>query len=342
MAKRYSRYGVDDILDSVAAEHGLPARLFRTFAKIESGMRPWVQTGSYKGLFQLSNKEFRKHGSGDIWDPRENANAFANLLKANIRKWSKDMGRAPTESEMYLMHQQGSAGAKAHLANPDSPAWQSIRQYYGSDRIAKKAIWGNVPTQYKKAFGSVDNITSRQFVQMWADRVTGGAEDREVSLAQGGVPEMPSRGAWDMADNTRREPPQDDRIKFGGAPINAETGEPYENPPEAVAALQRRRASADARVASSSPQGAGEASAAGVSPNNTEWLDQAFGKPFGELYQNDATPQGGTVADLKLPDWLGLKEPKNTQLGQGILGKALGIPPQPPLFRQLFPGLYTG
>lgn len=261
MSKRYSRNGVADIIASVAAEHGLPANLMLQFAKIESGLRPWVQTGSYMGLFQLGKDEFRKHGDGSVWDPRENANAFANLLKANIRQWRKEMGRDPTESELYLMHQQGKAGAKAHLGNPDEVAWKNIRRYYGSDRIAKKAIWGNVPTQYKKTFGSVNNITSRQFTQMWADKV--GGDDRTVSASMTITPPEPNPGSWRQSEQylEHRDPPG----LTNGASADA----------KAVASYQEE----------------GETSAAGVSPKkqeepDTAWLDQAFGKPFGDLYKN--------------------------------------------------------
>ncbi len=49
----------------------------KTVAKIESGFNPKQRTGSYIGLFQISDYEFGKYGSGDIRDPRDNAVAAA-------------------------------------------------------------------------------------------------------------------------------------------------------------------------------------------------------------------------------------------------------------------------
>src|SRR3569833_48758 len=55
----------------------LDFRFMKAVAKIESGFDPKQRTGSYIGLFQLSNKEFEKYGSGDILNARDNAVAAA-------------------------------------------------------------------------------------------------------------------------------------------------------------------------------------------------------------------------------------------------------------------------
>ena len=39
---------------------------------------------------------------------------------------------------------------------------------------SKLAIWGNVPDQDKARFGSVDNITSQDFMNLWRAKVMGG------------------------------------------------------------------------------------------------------------------------------------------------------------------------
>lgn len=167
--------GIDAIIDNAARENGVDTNLLRTFAQIESGGRPSVQTGSYKGLFQLSNREFNNHGgSGDIFDPVANAQAGARKLKSESDQFKSQFGRAPTGPELYMIHQQGWGGAQQHWANPDQPAWQSMystaegRQK--GPRWAKQAIWGNVPDDVKRKFGSVDNMSSRDFTQMWADK----------------------------------------------------------------------------------------------------------------------------------------------------------------------------
>ena len=57
---------------------GLDFSFMRTVAKIESDFNPKQRTGSYVGLFQLSNAEFAKYGSGEITSPRDNAIAAAS------------------------------------------------------------------------------------------------------------------------------------------------------------------------------------------------------------------------------------------------------------------------
>src|SRR3569832_2332541 len=52
----------------------------KTVAMIESGFDPKQRTGSYIGLFQLSNKEFAMYGSGDILDLRDNTVAAALMF----------------------------------------------------------------------------------------------------------------------------------------------------------------------------------------------------------------------------------------------------------------------
>ena len=36
---------------------------------------------------------------------------------------------------------------------------------------AKKAIWGNIPNDIKKQYGSVDNVTSQDFMNIWKHKV---------------------------------------------------------------------------------------------------------------------------------------------------------------------------
>lgn len=174
---------IDDILRRESERTGVPIRTLRAFAKIESGGNPRVRTGSYKGLFQLSDSEFRKYGGrGDIYDPAENARAAANKLAAESATFQKKYGRAPTAADLYMIHQQGEGGAANHWANPDKPAWMNMYAT-GEGRKkganwARQAIWGNVPTDMRRKFGSVDNITSRQFLDMWGQKVERFGGDR--------------------------------------------------------------------------------------------------------------------------------------------------------------------
>lgn len=192
-SKARAQFGtsIDDVISKAAQQHGVDPDLMRTFARIESGGRPDVTTGSYKGLFQLSDAEFSRNGGrGDIFDPIANSEAAARKMRRETDWFSNRFGRAPTAAELYMMHQQGVGGAQAHWNNPDAPAWQNMASTAEGrskgERWAKAAIWGNVPDDVKARYGSVENMTSRDFLQMWDEKVArlGGAPSARQSLPQ--------------------------------------------------------------------------------------------------------------------------------------------------------------
>jgi len=169
-------------IDKHAARAGVDPNVMRRIMQIESGGDAGNRTGSYHGLFQLSWPEFKKYGGqGNIYDPDANAAVAANKLAAESANFKAKYNRDPTPTDMYLMHQQGEGGYAAHLANPAAPAWKNM--YFTAEGRekgsgwAKQAIWGNIPDQYKRQFGSVENVTSRDFVNMWQSRVEGGGFD---------------------------------------------------------------------------------------------------------------------------------------------------------------------
>lgn len=167
----------DDIIEKHANRVGIDPAWMKRIMRIESGGDASNTTGSYKGLFQLSNREFRAGGgTGNIYDPEQNTMAAANTLARHKLAFREKTGRDPNLGDLYMIHQQGEAGAAAHAANPDKPAWENVRKYYSSDAMAKKAIWGNVPDNLKAQFGSVENITSGQFSDMWSSKLEGRGE----------------------------------------------------------------------------------------------------------------------------------------------------------------------
>jgi uncharacterized protein (TIGR02594 family) len=163
-----------------AAERvGMEPAFLAQVRQIESSGNPNKRTGSYAGEFQLSEADFRKYGGkGSITDPEQNALAAANKFADLSKKFTARFNREPTPGELYLMHQQGEGGAAAHISNPDRPAWQSMASTaegrQRGEAWAKQAIWGNLTPEAKRQFGSVDNVTSRQFVEFWSGRVEGG------------------------------------------------------------------------------------------------------------------------------------------------------------------------
>jgi hypothetical protein len=154
---------------------GLDFNFMKAVAKIESDFNPKERTGSYIGLFQLSNYEFKQYGSGNITDPRDNAIAGAYKFATEALLFEFGTGRKPTFSDLYLIHQQGWQGAAEHLSHPKRIAWRSMcatdEGKEKGKRWCKRAIWGNTLPAIKKIWKSVDKLTSGAFVGMWQQRV---------------------------------------------------------------------------------------------------------------------------------------------------------------------------
>lgn len=168
---------VEEAINSAAQRNGLAPALLNTFAKIESSGNPNARTGSYNGLFQLSNNEFGKYGGGNIFNPADNANAAAQKLAGESASFKAKYGRDPSANDLYMIHQQGEGGYGAHVANPNAPAWQNMYSTAEGRQKgpgwAKQAIWGNVPSDVRSRYpGGVDSLTSQQFLDLWNDKVT--------------------------------------------------------------------------------------------------------------------------------------------------------------------------
>ena len=123
-------------------QQGYTDRLFQ----IESGGNTQAVTGSNRGLGQFGPREMATFGITDWTNPDQQRRAVAIEAQVNAGPLSRVLGRQPTAGELYLAHQQGQAGAIAILSHPELPAWQAIRPYYASDRIAKQAITATATT----------------------------------------------------------------------------------------------------------------------------------------------------------------------------------------------------
>jgi hypothetical protein len=154
---------------------GLDFNFMKAVAKIESGFDPNQRTGSYIGLFQLSEYEFRKFGAGQIRSPRDNAVAAAYkvITEGILFEWVTH--RKPTLSDLYLIHQQGWEGAAEHISRPDRIAWKSMcatsEGREKGEKWCRRAIWGNTLPAVKQTWKSVEKLTSGAFVGMWQARV---------------------------------------------------------------------------------------------------------------------------------------------------------------------------
>jgi len=154
---------------------GLDFNFMKAVAKIESDFDPKQRTGSYLGLFQLSNHEFAEYGSGDILNARDNAIAAAYKFATAATLFELNTHRKATISDLYLIHQQGTQGAEEHVNHPDSIAWKSMcateEGKQKGEKWCKRAIWGNTLPEIKHVWKTVENLTSGAFVKMWQHQV---------------------------------------------------------------------------------------------------------------------------------------------------------------------------
>jgi len=170
---------------------GLDFNFMKAVAKIESGFDPNQRTGSYIGLFQLSEYEFGKFGFGQIRSPRDNAVAAAYkvITEGILFEWVTH--RKPDLSDLYLIHQQGWEGAAEHISQPDRIAWKSMcatsEGREKGEKWCKRAIWRNTLPAVKQAWKSVDKLTSGAFVGMWRARVAEFRSKYMAAAAAGGA-----------------------------------------------------------------------------------------------------------------------------------------------------------
>ena len=135
-----------DEIREAASLCNLDLAIMMSIAKVESDFNPRVRTGSYKGLFQLSDFAFNKYGDGSKWDARDNARAAAHMLLVQAENFRWALGHSPDFAERYLIHQQGIQGAIEHYKHPERVAWQSMcatdEGTVKGEQWRKKRIWG--------------------------------------------------------------------------------------------------------------------------------------------------------------------------------------------------------
>jgi hypothetical protein len=113
------------------------------------------------------------------------------LVQAEKFRWA--LGHYPDYAERYMVHQQGIQGAIEHYTHPERVAWQSMcatdEGVLKGEQWCRKCIWGNLLPQWKQTFGSVEKISSGDFVNLWTGRIDHLAN--RFSVAEGGVSTSP-------------------------------------------------------------------------------------------------------------------------------------------------------
>ena len=116
--KEYKNFSPEvlDAIEQASNTYNISLELLLTIASIESSGNPSAKNSKSgaSGLFQILPRYFDSYGVTEttVWDPYVNADAAANKLSKKQQKLTKFLGRVPTESELYVSHNQGTTGFK--------------------------------------------------------------------------------------------------------------------------------------------------------------------------------------------------------------------------------------
>lgn len=145
----------DAAITRAAKEHNLDPNFMRGIASIESGMNPSSNANArtqYKGLYQIGTDEWRRTGrGGNPYSAEDNAQAAGRLFSENRRQFVQRFGRDPTESELYMMHQQGlgfyTRGAMTNIQGNPYPGMKGPQTHESFE-----AGWGREIARRKAAY----------------------------------------------------------------------------------------------------------------------------------------------------------------------------------------------
>lgn len=154
-AVRQGSSDTDAAIVRSARAHDLDPNFMRSIANIESGMNPSSNANArtqYKGLYQIGRNEWQRTGQGgNIYSADDNAMAAGRLFSENRRQFRKHFDRDPTESELYMMHQQGlgfyTRGAMTNIQGNPYPGMhgpqthESFEAGWGRTIAARKAAY---------------------------------------------------------------------------------------------------------------------------------------------------------------------------------------------------------
>jgi hypothetical protein len=126
-----------------------------------------VSSTGAKGPFQFIDSTAKQYGVADPFNPDQAAAGAAKLAADNRAQLGRNLGRMPTDAELYLAHQQGAGGAGALLQNPNMTAQQALMtlpKYANDPTGAARAIRVN---------GGDPNAPAAAFTSLWTAKFNG-------------------------------------------------------------------------------------------------------------------------------------------------------------------------
>lgn len=145
----------DQAIQEAARAHHLDVNTMRSIASIESSMNPTSnehRSTQYKGLYQIGRNEWARFGNGgDIYNAHDNAMGAARMFEANRAQFRAHYGRDPTDTELYMMHQQGlgfyTRGAMTNIGGNPYPGMHGAQSHESFEEG-----WGREVARRKAAF----------------------------------------------------------------------------------------------------------------------------------------------------------------------------------------------
>jgi hypothetical protein len=169
--------------------------------QIESGGKANAVSpgGGYTGLTQMGEEEFKRYGppGGSRNNPQDSLYAANNYAKSNGIILAHNLGKPPTDADLYLAHQQGAGGASELLKNPNALA---------IDLVGEKAITGNVSKDLRE---QAKTWTASQFTNYWANKFNQTQASSTIQTA--GIPTLGQTqvsGSPSLAASTTGQTPQ--------------------------------------------------------------------------------------------------------------------------------------
>lgn len=147
-----------------ANKYGIDPSIALAMGHIESGFNPnaKAKTSTAKGVFQFLDSTASRYGiKGRQYDPAANIDAGMRLFRDNVASFRKRFGRNPNAGEIYLMHQQGEAGAAALLANPNANVIDVLSRFKSKNYNPVAVVTQN---------GGNVKMTAGQFASLWINK----------------------------------------------------------------------------------------------------------------------------------------------------------------------------
>jgi hypothetical protein len=186
-----------------AIQEGVSPNLALTTASIESGMGR--NLGSRGNIFQLGGPEKASVGGmGDDVDSQ--VQGGVQFLAQKQKEIGAALGREPQPWEVYLAHQQGTGGAAALLAHPNTPAGQvvspqNISANGGDPSAPASQFTGRIQQIYQQhsaAVGGPDQMVAPSQTAPTASNIPPGASPTPPPTPPPGMQDLASAETAEM------------------------------------------------------------------------------------------------------------------------------------------------